>query len=242
MIKRRRPTQSNHERWLVSYADFITLLFAFFVVLYASGQIDKKKVGMLSESIQYGFQDMGVFGAGPEIPARVDTKLSTPLDDSDSVELKRIQTELDQALRNEVEKGEIDVHTGREGLIVSLREIGFFDSGSAELRPKARDAFQTLVNVLKAKPRAIRIEGHTDDKPIHNRHFNSNWELSTARATEVVRVMVTDYGYPPEMLSASGYGQFHPSVDNTTESGRQANRRVDMVILSRPHASSAPVR
>lgn len=242
MIRRRRPTNSNHERWLVSYADFITLLFAFFVVLYASAQIDKKKVGMLSESIQYGFQEMGIFGGSPAVGARDESSLDPMPADLDRLELRRIQVLLDQSLSEEIAKGEVAVHSEREGLVVSLRELGFFDIGSAQLRQSSRSAFGMVVKVLKDHPRALRVEGHTDDVPIHNRQFHSNWELSTARAIEVVRVLISEYDYPPSKLSASGYGQFHPSAKNTTETGRQTNRRVDIVILSATHASSVSDR
>jgi chemotaxis protein MotB len=242
VIRRRKPVHANHERWLVSYADFITLLFAFFVVLYASAQIDKKKVGMLSESIQYAFQDMGVFGQASKENSPGPSHVMTPSIDPDKRELNRIQSELGRALDDEIKRREVFVHMEREGLVISLRELGFFDTGSAELRPESRNAFGRVVGVLETNPRMLRVEGHTDNVPIHNRNFKSNWELSTARATEVVRVLVTEYGYAADKLSASGYGEFHPNADNGTETGRQANRRVDIVVLSAPHDFTGSVR
>lgn len=235
MIRRRGQTRSNHERWLISYADFITLLFAFFVVLYATAQIDRKKVGMLSESIQQGFQEMGMFGAGGETEHTGTGHVPLRLAATEDVGLREIQNELGNSLTREVARGEVVVQMTRDGLVVSLREVGFFDSGSAQLRVQAADAFNRVANVLRRNARKIRVEGHTDDVPIHNRRFQSNWELSTARATEVVRVLITEYGYAPELLSASGYAEFHPSMTNQTEYGRQANRRVDIVILSNVH-------
>src|SRR6185369_7859785 len=148
VIKRRKPAQANHERWLVSYADFITLLFAFFVVLYASAQIDKKKVGMLSESIQYAFEDMGVFGQGDKVSPQGSPSIPVSSTDPDKTELKRIQTELTRDLDGEIERREISVHMDRDGLVVSLRELGFFDSGSAQLKPQSRNAFGRVVKIL----------------------------------------------------------------------------------------------
>jgi chemotaxis protein MotB len=116
-------------------------------------------------------------------------------------------------------------------LVLSLREAGFFDTGSALLRPDAVPAFDAMANVLNEQPHFFRIEGHTDNVPIHNERFASNWELSTARATEIVRLLVTKYGFQPETLSAAGYAEFHPATDNATEDGRRTNRRVDVVVL-----------
>lgn len=227
-MKRRRNTHSNHERWLVSYADFITLLFAFFVVLYASAEIDKKKVGQLSESIQTAFQEMGAFSTKA---TRSNAELKQKTDGLTSTEMARLQAELTAALSAEIARKEIAIHVGPDGLVVSLRELGFFDSGSAHIRPQARAAFQRIVTVLKERPYSLRIEGHTDNVPIHNERFASNWELSTARATEVVRVLVTEHNFPPATLAAAGYGEFHPMADNTTLEGRQNNRRVDIVVF-----------
>jgi chemotaxis protein MotB len=116
-------------------------------------------------------------------------------------------------------------------LVVSLREIGFFESGSAEIRPSSEAAIHRLAAALAAQENNIRIEGHTDNVPIHNARFASNWELSTARATNITRLFVTGYNFPPFRLSAAGYAEFHPAAANSTIEGRATNRRVDIVIL-----------
>lgn len=247
--KKRHPEHENHERWLVSYADFMTLLFAFFVVLYSSSQVDKKKMGQLATAIQDGFNEMGVFqgkdvappgedGGGdasitPQMPAELarlaDTKpAASEMSRSDVSGLKH---ELEIALAPEIRRHEIGLHIGPEGLIVSLREIGFFNSGSAKLRPESEPAFARIAGLVRQYDCHIRAEGHTDNIPIHTLQFSSNWELSTSRATEVIRNLILKYGYSPDRLSAAGYGEFHPVASNATEQGRRLNRRIDLVIL-----------
>jgi chemotaxis protein MotB len=117
-------------------------------------------------------------------------------------------------------------------LVVSLKEMGFFDSGSASIRPGSLNAISRLADVLKSRPENLRIEGHTDNVPIHTARFANNWGLSTARATELIQLLITDYGIPPSHLSAAGYGEFHPVATNDTPEGRAQNRRLDVVILA----------
>lgn len=253
--RKKHPAHENHERWLVSYADFITLLFAFFVVLYASSQVDKKKMGQLAFAIQTAFQEMGVFqgknigpptedgGGGPVQPRSAADELTRmmppkvagpPMSRPDIGTLKH---ELEEALASEIARHEVALHIGPDGLVISLREMGFFDSGSAVMRKESEKSFRRVAELIKQYPCNVRVEGHTDNVPIHTAQFKSNWELSTARATEVIRKLIVEHGFAPERLSASGYGEFHPVVTNGTVEGRQANRRVDLVILATTVAS-----
>jgi len=256
--RRKRPEgRTNHERWLVSYADFITLLFAFFVVLYASAQVDQRKVGKLALAIQVAFQELGVFPAsttqipmdssepmpfstvqaiqnvkhsaalGQIAPAPQESLGSAP----DEADLSILRNELEQALRHEIALHEVALHQESEGLVVSLREFGFFDSGSAALKPAALPALDRIASLLAVRICRIRIEGHTDNVPIHRANIASNWELSTARATELTRLLITRYQFPPQRLSAAGYAEFHPIAANDTQQGRALNRRVDLVVL-----------
>jgi chemotaxis protein MotB len=238
-MKPRKTTHVNHERWLVSYADFITLLFAFFVVLYSSAQVDKRKVGQLAVAIQAAFQDLGAFApAGAATPSTSTVPSAVPRNSPALPqappfnEMKVLQEQLKQTLAVEIGKKEVSIHMSPEGLVLSLREVGFFDSGSAAMRPQGLAAFSRVVKILQEEPHRLRIEGHTDNIPIHTRRFASNWELSTARATEVVRLLIMRYDFSPDRLSAAGYGEFHPVADNATLDGRQSNRRVDVVVLS----------
>lgn len=259
-MRRRRARgqgKTNHERWLVSYADFITLLFAFFVVLYASAQVDQRKVGKLALAIQVAFQELGVFPASTtEIP--LDSNEPMPFStvqaiqnvkhntdygriaappqgslsaDSEDTDLSILKSELERTLTDEIALHEIALHRETEGLVVSLREFGFFDSGSAALKPAAFPALDRIASLLAIRTCRLRIEGHTDNVPIHTAQVASNWELSTARSTELVRVLILRHHFAPDRLSAAGYAEFHPIASNETEQGRALNRRVDLVIL-----------
>ncbi len=262
--KRHRPPV-NHERWLVSYADFITLLFAFFVVLYSSSQVDHRKVGRLAFAIQVAFQELGVFPASTtQIPldsnepmpfgtvqsienAKHNTELgriSSPPEDSltaasEESNLRTLQSELQQALQREIADRTVSVHRETDGLVISLREFGFFDSGATTLKPSALPALDRIASILSVRVCRLRIEGHTDNIPIHTPQIESNWELSTARATELVRLLIQRYQFPPERLAAAGFAAYHPVASNATAQGRAQNRRVDVVILSEHIVSSA---
>jgi len=247
-MKRSRP-HANHDRWLVSYADFITLLFAFFVVLYASAEVDRHRMNQLAVAIQAGFQQMGVFtnaSKQPIVPAPTAAAEMTSgaPDELTEPEMRRLRRENEEKertrtrLESELQKRQIpsnyvSVREGPDGVIVSLREVGFFDIGSARIRTQAAPVFHEVATLIAEQHRPLRVEGHTDDVPIHNALFNSNWELSTARATEVIRLLVTQYGFNPEDLSAVGYAEFHPIASNETAEGRSSNRRVDIVVLTR---------
>lgn len=256
--RKREKAHANHERWLVSYADFITLLFAFFVVLYASAQVDQRKVGRLALAIQVAFQELGVFPASTtEVPLDLNepmpfstvqviasakhntdlSRISPPPDDalgaaSEEANLSALQSELQQALQSEIAQHTVALHRETEGLVISLREFGFFDSGSAALKTSALPALDRIASILAVRICRLRIEGHTDNVPIHTAQMASNWELSTARSTELVRLLIVRYGFSPLRLAAAGYAEYHPIASNRTAQGRAQNRRVDVVILS----------
>jgi chemotaxis protein MotB len=248
MRRDRRKHHVNHERWLVSYADFITLMFAFFVVLYASSQADKKKQAQVSQSIHQAFKALGLFQPGSmarssqsvsssrdEVASPVDIVLSKELAMSDETKkrLTSIQHELEEKLSNQIIKDTVVMHLGREGLVISLREAGFYDSGSATPHIDAMGSIDSIGASLAVVPYDLRIEGHTDNVPIHTGQFDSNWELSTTRATRMAEIFIERYHFLPGRLSASGYAEFHPVASNDTPEGRRPNRRVDIIVLSR---------
>lgn len=258
MRKRNKAEHANHERWLVSYADFITLLFAFFVVLYSSSQVDKRRVGQLAMAIQVAFQQMGIFDASNTRPELVSTEpmpfaraqiienvqrdealgrlVNSPKPDLATApqvqDLTALQTKLQAELAGEIKNHTVTITPTKEGIVVSLKEAGFFGSGSASLRPEAIPTIAHFVGVVRPFPVRIRIEGHTDDVPIHTPRFDSNWELSTARATEMIKLFIAQFSVSADRLSASGYGQYYPVASNATAEGRAQNRRVDLVILN----------
>jgi chemotaxis protein MotB len=232
--ERRRP---SHDRWLVSYADFITLLFAFFIVMYSAAQLDKRRAGKLATAIQTAFSQHGSLPPKPAETgglAESGSPSNLPVGNSDENEFGSLKGHIESALTAEIAAGDVVVRQTGEGLVVSLREIGFFDTGSDEIKPSSAGAFARLAKILRATHREIRIEGHTDNVPIHNARFSSNWDLSTARATATVRLLIQTYGLPPELLGASGYAEFRPVASNVTPEGHAANRRVDIVIPRKP--------
>jgi chemotaxis protein MotB len=234
MRKKKRDTRANQDRWLVSYADFITLLFAFFVVLFATGQSDRQKKVELAASIQSAFSQMGIFSPHPELP-RVSPKVGsgdaslawhTPAS-ADSMSM--VEARIEQAVQPELARGVIGVHESGNGLVISLQEAGFFDSGAAEMRPSALPVLDRIAAVLPDT--ALRVEGHTDDVPIHTDQFASNWELSSSRASSIARILLLHANLHPEQMSVAGYAEFHPAASNATAEGRARNRRVDIVLL-----------
>jgi chemotaxis protein MotB len=237
-MKKPRKPQGNQERWMVSYADFMTLLFAFFVVLYSSSQVDKARMSKLSSAITAGFSHLGV-GSGPGTAIIIPG--TTPLPTPPSGETaEAIRRKLDIDLAKELQQRTVSMRETAEGLVLSLREVGFFDSGSATLRANSMDTFDRIGSVLAAVGSNLRIEGHTDNIPIHTPRFQSNWQLSTARATEIIRLFLTREGIGPERLSAAGYAEYHPIANNSSEDGRRLNRRVDIVIVAPHEISRAP--
>jgi len=260
MMRRNRRRQDSHDRWLVSYADFITLLLAFFVVLYAASKADQKKQVQVSQAIDSAFRSLGIFansrrlenGANssangvdkPVIPMNVvmgEDVLSPVRVQED---LNQIRRDLEQKLSNQIAQHTVSVQMGRDGLVISLREAGFFDSGSATPRPETLATLRQVAASLEHSPYELRIEGHTDNVPIHNQEFDSNWELSSARATRIARLFVDLKAIAPERLSAAGYAEFHPVASNETTEGRSENRRVDLVVRPRSKvdfSAAAPV-
>jgi chemotaxis protein MotB len=259
MSKKKHPEHVNHERWLVSYADFITLLFAFFVVLFASGQNDKRKTLKLAQAMQSAFQYNGIFDQHAKTPplsddpatapAAVPSPLMLPVPsaiEQEKVITAQIKAKVEARIEDlvhhqvslkQVGATSINVHDSDAGLVISLREAGFFDSGSAEVRPEALPVLKAIAATLPHQP--MRIEGHTDNVPIHTAQFATNWELSTARAADITRLLIAEAAVEPSQISATGYAEFHPVADNKTDLGRQQNRRVDIILLN-PAQVSAP--
>jgi chemotaxis protein MotB len=239
----------THDRWLVSYADFITLLFAFFVVLYAFSKADQKKQMEVSASIDTAFRSLGIFPDAARHPSGGPTgsdgtdKAVIPMNivmgeevlgpARVKADLDRLHRQLAQTLSNEVATHTVSIHMGRDGLVISLREAGFFTSGSATPRPETLPTLRKIAESLGRTPYDLRVEGDTDNIPIHTSEFDSNWELSTARATHIARKILELKAMPADRISAAGYAEFHPVASNDTAEGRAENRRVDLVVMPR---------
>lgn len=248
----------NHDRWLVSYSDFVTLLFAFFVVLFATTYRDNQSIKKLSRAIHNGFQTLGAFKAdengdrgayskpvweSADSPIRLENDESTVKHAAvgSVADMQELRRQLEAAIGKELANHEVVLRMTPEGFVISLKELGFFNSGQAELLPGAAAKIERIAKVLSRPGLEIRVEGHSDNQPIHNGQFRSNWDLSTSRAMNVLLLLVNDAGFDPTRISASGYGQYRPMADNATPEGRRMNRRVDLVVVQANERVVAPV-
>jgi chemotaxis protein MotB len=242
--KKQHEKEPNHERWLVSYADFITLLFAVFVTLYAMSQTDKKKVEQIMESMRDSFgysqsspaRKPAVIDSGNIniIPAMTKVTLVPRRGKSrgGDQDFQSAKASIEAYLMKAGAKDKVSVSISERGLVVSLKEAGFFDSGSATIKPSSYQLLNDVVSSLSGYSNGVRVEGHTDNVPISSHAFPSNWELSTARATNVLQYLIRQDDFEPGKISAAGYGEYRPVSDNGSEDGRRKNRRVDIVLLS----------
>ncbi|MCL5269407.1 MAG: OmpA family protein [bacterium] len=320
MARRKKPAEHvNHERWLVSYADFITLLFATFTMLFAISNADKEKWAKAAKSLTTAFEEgpsavmaphvaveadanpngsviFTIFpnpGAGPKAGKGAGgdgTELESPLDgfaifkkngpegepeskrtaDGRAASVKPTPPPLptpaptptppggsslgqsegqgNEALAAEIKElldtaglqGKVEVRQEKRGMVISLGEAAFFPPGEADVLPQSHYQLDKIINALRNRSFQIRIEGHTDDTPVTSGKFRSNSELSAMRATRIMDFMIQQYHFPPENLSAAGYGEWRPIADNSTPDGKQKNRRVDIVILNDAAKSREP--
>jgi len=228
----RRHGTASRDRWLISYADFMTLLFAFFTTMYAISTVDAVKLSSVAVGLQTAFDSTtvdvqpptaaimrGVLPAGRGIagPAAAGPDA---------------RTEIERALGDMLSSHRLQLTADRRGLVLTIPEATAFPAGSADMSPAFEAVMTRLSDALQGLPHGIRVEGHTDDMPIHTPQFNSNWELSTARATRVVQFLIQQGTLAPDRLSAAGYAEFHPVGENATLEGRAHNRRVDVIVLN----------
>jgi chemotaxis protein MotB len=229
--------QEHHERWLISYADLITLLFAFFVVMYAISIVNEGKYQVLSDALGDAF---GGRGAATQVNTNVEPVL--PL--SHIINRKRNEAarreqermgvmarELSATLLPLVKSGQVRVTQNARGVSVEINASVLFEQGQAVLDPEAREVLGAVAGLLRDDTHRIEVEGHTDDVPIASPVYPSNWELSTARAASVVRLFI-DNGLPPARLSAIGFADTRPVAPNTEAAGQTRNRRVAVTILA----------
>jgi chemotaxis protein MotB len=254
--KKKHAEHANHERWLVSYADFITLLFAFFVVMFASSQTDKARAKQISEEVTKALDKGGVQAVVHEVlGGTVDEKGSgnaqmkgpggsqaktdpNPPPPASKELLPKLQY-LSEALKAEIKAGKLEIKQEERGLVVSLQQAAFFPSGDDTIDPQTFQAIDKIAAIFRASPNPIRLEGHTDSRPIHTARFHNNWELSAARGIAMLDLMSTKFGIPHERLAVVGYADTIPKASNDTEEGRARNRRVDIVILNQRVAPGA---
>jgi chemotaxis protein MotB len=233
MRKKRQPEHVNHERWLISYADFITLLFAFFVVMFAVSQVDNKRVGRFTEAFSKAL-GVDVFPQpGTNLVSGGNGGLAGDVDRQEppQPEIEKLRDAIEAAVAAGQGTGAQGVQVIRKGNELTLRlpDNIFFDSGEATVKDAALRTMRLLTPELRTRNVEVRVEGHTDDRPISTGRYPSNWELSTARATAVMLRLRAE-GLEPARLSIAGYGEFRPIAPNATDDGRRQNRRVDIVV------------
>ncbi|TCO79685.1 chemotaxis protein MotB [Plasticicumulans lactativorans] len=285
--RRQSPELSPHERWLVSYADFITLLFAFFVVMYAISSVNAGKYRVLSENLTAAFRTPGHSGGSsllgdggrathldpggrvnliapelrplpvppinPEVrpvidrqfapdaervpsqlpPAQAVTVAPPPPPTAPADPLARVERALRESMADLIHFDQVSVHREKNWVELEIKDNLLFPSGSAVLNPQATEPLRRIADVVRDIPNRVQVEGFTDNLPISNTVFRSNWELSAGRAASVVRVLA-DAGVAPQRLAAIGYGEFRPVADNATAEGRTRNRRVVLVVVAEP--------
>jgi len=225
-LRRRLSDSENLERWLLTYADLITLLLAFFIVMYSMSQIDAKRFGKVAEALN------SVLRGGQVVIDREGHSKKTGHGLLKFGDLRMIQQQIEESFQNLGKQEEIQTEKTERGLVVHIMESALFKEGSARLEPRAVDVLDLVAEHIKGLPNHIRIEGHTDDRPISTSIYPSNWELSSARATEVVRYFAENHMIPPDRVSALGYSKYRPVRPNNSIENRALNRRVDVVILT----------
>ncbi|MEJ2423361.1 MAG: flagellar motor protein MotD [Candidatus Thiodiazotropha sp.] len=262
MARRRKRQEGhvNHERWIVSYADFVTLLFAFFVVMYSVSSVNEGKYRVLSQTLTHAFQESqrsidpiqvgelartsgetpgmgqenilieGELRQGMGTESQAGLGQQHALPNSDKQRLRFLAATIEDMLSEFVDEDLVDVDYSPDRVVVNMKDKMLFASASAHLSRAAANALRQISGVLAAVPNAIQVEGNTDNRPINTEEFPSNWELSAARAASVVHLM-TRYGIDPGRLSALGFAEYRPVAGNDTPEGRAKNRRVSLVIL-----------
>jgi chemotaxis protein MotB len=245
--KKHEEEHENHERWLVSYADFITLLFAFFVVLYSVSRVDNKRMAQAVKSIQWAMHHGGtggtgalpIFdgpasnGGGPALSSG--TMNQAPQQRAIEMLRKKIERHIKPFLMERNAKSTVTVSVEGRRLTVRLAATEFFDQGQAALRPQTLSILDAIAMELVPLERTLRVEGHTDETPLGGDRYRNNWDLSAARAATVVTYLEAAHRARPELLQAVGLGSAHPVSSEATEEARQRNRRVELVIELEAH-------
>ena len=256
--KKKQPEHVNHERWLVSYADFITLLFAFFVVMFATSQTDKGKAQQVSDSVKRALEggkmtqvvaailggtvsDKGkgnamMRGPGGARQATEDKK------DEKLAELLPSLKILSEELKKEIEAGKITISMQARGLVISFNQAALFAPGEDVISHDAYGGLEKVAAAIAKMPNPVRLEGHTDSTPINTARFHSNWDLSAARSIAILELLTAKFNVPRNRLSIAGYADTAPVASNDTEEGRARNRRADIVILNQQGVIAEPAK
>ncbi|MBI5280542.1 MAG: OmpA family protein [Candidatus Solibacter usitatus] len=249
MRRGRKAEHVNHERWLVSYADFITLLFAFFVMMYANSQTNKEKAQQISQAFREALDQGRVSQAlsrllksekAPHSEEREAAAELVKVEGAKTVELAPALKELNVKLKDEIAANRVEVRMEKRGLVISLREATFFPPGGDTLEPGTVPVLEVIAKEIRGLPNPVRLEGHTDSVPIRTSRFKSNWELSAARGIAMLELFAERFGVEQRRMAIGGFADSAPVASNETAEGRARNRRVDIVLLNEVAAAREP--
>lgn len=241
----RRRTNDNEQGpgaplWMATYGDLVTQILIFFVLLFSQSNLDANKFEMALTSLQ---GSLGILEQGPAViqgefieSGEIDSEI---LSRNEKDQLEKLEEKINKIIEEKQLSG-IEVRLEERGVLVRFTEYVLFDSGKADLKKRSQEILDEIAPILKESHRNIRVEGHTDNRPIHTHEFPSNWELSTIRAVNVVRYLIDKHNFSPYILSAAGYGEYRPIAPNDSDKNRALNRRVDIIILNSYYESKEP--
>lgn len=236
MRKKKEEEHENQERWLISYADFITLLFAFFVVMYSTSSVHEGKYRAVADGVNEAFHPVISLSSSN---IRLTTKQSGADMFDPGLKLFFKYKKLEEEVKKMNGTGNIDFIKDRRGRVIRIGDSLAFNTGQAEILPEFSEKLDKIADHIAALPNPVQVEGHTDNIPIRTPVYPSNWELSTARATSIIRYFVERHSMDPQRFSVAGYGEFRPIDTNNTPEGQAKNRRVEIVILSKDNMTQA---
>ena len=221
--------------WVITFADMVTLLMVFFILLFAIGTVEQEKWQQIKQSLReaLGTDTVDEFGIkqGLDVITQVDDKTVHAVDEVGAMvnrEMEEITSEVEEFVFKNKLSGEVRVSTDERGAVITISDVVVFPPGSADMTSKGRKTLRQVFDVLKQFNYNVKVEGHTDNTPIHTLRYPSNWELSASRASEVAHMLIDD-GFPPERLSVEGFAEFRPKVPNTSAQNRAINRRIEVV-------------
>lgn len=233
IIKRKKSEEDreNLERWLLTYADLITLLLAFFIMLYVFSKQDTKRYDAMTMQLKAIFSGgSGIIDEGGRTGSQT---IDANSPGTSNIEIRRqLERQIKGMAKTEGLEENISIVTDERGIVIRIMDKAFYDTGKADLKENARQTLDSIAPVIKDLKNDIRIEGHTDNVPISTYEFKSNWELSVRRATEVVRYMIENGGISPRRISAAGYAEYRPVAANDTAANRALNRRIEIILLN----------
>ncbi|UWG95452.1 flagellar motor protein MotB [Dehalobacter sp. DCM] len=241
--KKKHDEEHMDETWLLPYSDLLTLMLALFIAMFAISQVDKAKAQALAEAFQ------GIFNGQASL---MESEGSSVIEQGDPAptDVKVIEQDMMQELKEKLEKeisqsgyqDKVKVHLDKEGLEIVIQDVMLFNSGDAQVLDNVSRLLLEIAKLLNTTDNYIKIVGHTDDRPIHNSQFRSNWDLSVIRAINVMNYLVVQGQVKPERFTVQGYGQYSPAADNLTEEGRAKNRRVEIFLIRKyPITDSNPI-